>query len=99
MSNQSKRLTTIKKEEEDLICICGNTPDTHGFYPCDSEGEYVEPTPQEWTTDWYVCDLCGRIIDPQSLRVVGCRFSNTLSSEERKAIMDEVQQYCFPPKL
>jgi hypothetical protein len=68
------------------VCPCGNTPDQEGFYPCSSEGEQVEPTPEEWTTDCYVCDRCGRIIKQSNLEVVGVRAKNTLTEEEKKAI-------------
>ncbi len=68
------------------VCLCGNTPMEDGFYPCDSEGEIVEPTPEAWTSDWYVCDRCGRIIDMNTDEIVGVRFDNTLTWEERRAI-------------
>lgn len=69
------------------ICLCGNTPTEEGFFPCNSEGEIVEPTPEEWTTNCYVCDRCGRIIQMDTLGVVGVRFENTLTEEERQAII------------
>jgi hypothetical protein len=68
------------------VCPCGNTPGQEGFYPCSSEGEQVEPTPEEWTTDCYVCDRCGRIIKQSNLEVVGVRAKNTLTEEEKEAI-------------
>jgi len=52
-------------------CLCGNTPRLEGFYPCDAEGQIVEPTPETWTTDCYVCDRCGRIINQATREVVG----------------------------
>ncbi len=45
------------------VCLCGNRPDYEGFFPCNEDGEPVEPTPAEWTTDCYVCDRCQRIIN------------------------------------
>lgn len=51
-------------------CLCGNVASNDGFYPCDSEGNQVEPTPEAWTTDWYVCAHCGRIIDQATLTIV-----------------------------
>jgi hypothetical protein len=53
------------------VCLCGNTPSGGGFYPCDSAGNAVAPTPDRWTTGCYVCTQCGRIIDQHSLEVVG----------------------------
>lgn len=54
---------------EAWICLCGNRPDSDGFFPCDMHGDEVEPT-QEWE-DLYVCARCGRIINQRSLEVVG----------------------------
>lgn len=53
------------------VCLCGNTPDSDGFFTCDENGAEVEPTEVEWKTGWYVCICCGRIIDPKTLKVVG----------------------------
>jgi DNA-directed RNA polymerase subunit RPC12/RpoP len=52
-------------------CLCGNKATSQGFYPCDSEGKRVEPTPEAWTTDCYVCMQCGRIIQQSNRQVVG----------------------------
>ena len=57
--------------EEAWVCICGNQPGSDGFYACDKDGNEVEPTPEDWTTNWYVCAECGRMIDPATLEVVG----------------------------
>ena len=46
-------------------CVCGNIPESDGFYPCDKNGRPMEPT------FLYVCDRCGRIIDQEPLEVVG----------------------------
>jgi hypothetical protein len=45
------------------ICVCGNKPTEDGFFPCDWEGNQVEPTAQEWPQPLYICERCGRIID------------------------------------
>lgn len=58
---------------EAWICICGNMPVSDGFQPCDEAGKEVEPV-----TGWknlYVCDRCGRIIQQDTLEVVGQRRS------------------------
>jgi hypothetical protein len=54
---------------DDWICNCGNTRDSQGFQPCDSEGNPVEPLVFE--EDLYACRCCGRIIKETSLEVVG----------------------------
>ena len=48
------------------VCICGNTPDSDGFFPCDAKGNEVEPV--EGWKELYVCANCGRIIH-QSTRL------------------------------
>ena len=55
------------------VCLCGNTPTAEGFYPCNGKGKPVEPTPEDWTTNLYVCERCGRMIDADSFEVVGVR--------------------------
>ena len=52
------------------LCICGNTPGKDGFFPCDTDGNEVEPTPADWRVGLYVCGGCGRMIDQKSLEVV-----------------------------
>jgi hypothetical protein len=57
--------------DEAWICLCGNKPSGDGFYPCDEKGNEMEPV-----SGWkglYVCFRCGRIIEQDSLRVVGRR--------------------------
>jgi hypothetical protein len=56
---------------EAWVCICDNRPDAAGFFPCDSNGNEMEPV-KGWL-DLYVCDKCGRIIKQDTLEVVGRR--------------------------
>ena len=51
------------------VCICGNRTDYDGFFPCDKDGNEMQPV-QGWV-NVCVCFRCGRIIDQQSLEVVG----------------------------
>ena len=57
-------------EDEDMcICLCGNLPGYQGFHPCDAEGNDVEPQ-----SDWknlILCEHCGRVINQDTLEVVG----------------------------
>ena len=56
----------------ELICVCGNTPYSHGFEPCTRDGTVVEPTIEgPWDGRLYVCGKCHRIVDQESLDVVG----------------------------
>jgi hypothetical protein len=73
MANQPVRgsefITYEKGNEDAWVCICGNQPHHHGFYPCDEAGNEVEPV-----TGWeglYVCAKCGRIIQKDTLEVIG----------------------------
>ena len=69
---ESKEYVRHEDQDEDAwICICGNTPVSDGFYPCDKEGKEVEPV-KGWT-GLYVCNRCRRIIDQSTLEVVGRR--------------------------
>ena len=66
---------TYEPEDKDAwVCICGNMPPTDGFYPCDEQGNVVEPTIDgPWDGVRYVCNRCGRIINQDTLEVVGQR--------------------------
>lgn len=65
------RITHEPSDKDAWKCICGNYPGGDGFYPCDAHGNEVEPTREAWTTGLYVCAQCGRIINPDTLEVVG----------------------------
>jgi len=71
----------IKAEghEENWVCLCGNTPRDHGFYPCNHDGIEVEPTTNEWSERLYVCDNCGRIIEQDTLAIVGFRQTTEIA--------------------
>lgn len=68
---QTEYITRTSTAPDSWLCACGNTPAADGFYPCDREGQQVEPTAEAWTTDCYVCARCGRIIHQERLEVVG----------------------------
>jgi hypothetical protein len=81
-----QRINVDPVGSDEWLCLCGNRAIEDGFYPCNSEGEQVEPTDEDWTTNCYVCDRCGRIIRQDSREVVGVRFENTLTEAEKEAI-------------
>jgi hypothetical protein len=58
-----------KNDRDAWTCVCGNELGSDGFYPCDSHGNEIEPT-AGWA-GLYVCFRCGRIIEQNTLRVVG----------------------------
>lgn len=69
--NEGEHIAHEAGNDEAWICICGNRPDSDGFYPSDKDGNEVEPTPEHWTTNWYLCGRCGRMINQKTLGVVG----------------------------
>jgi hypothetical protein len=64
-------ITHEPNNEEAWICVCGNKPADDGFFPCDQEGNEIEPTISSGWENLYACGNCGRIIDQYSLEVVG----------------------------
>lgn len=68
-----------RDKNQDLLCICENVPWELGFVPCDELGEEVDPTPEKWKSDLYVCDQCGRIFNIETLQVIGLRDSSNLN--------------------
>ena len=64
-------ITADKTDSDAWRCICGNTPVSDGFFPCDENGDEMEPTIGSGWTDLYVCARCGRVIKQGTLEVVG----------------------------
>lgn len=63
-----------ERDSDAWVCICGNRPHSDGFYPCDRNGKEVEPTETSgWDGASYVCGRCGRIINQDTLEVMGRR--------------------------
>ena len=76
MKNQQEqeRVEAVDHDEGDWRCLCGNRAWEHGFYPINEGVDVVDPTPEEWRTNEYVCARCGRVID-HTTRVVTRRVS------------------------
>jgi len=73
-----EKITHEKGDTEAWICLCGNTPSGAGFYPCDENGDEMEPVIGSGWTNLYVCNdkekdgsFCGRIINADTHEVVG----------------------------
>jgi hypothetical protein len=66
-----ERIRHEKGNEEAWICTCGNRPIDAGFYTCDQEGNEMEPVIGSDWENLYVCAQCGRIINMDTLEVVG----------------------------
>lgn len=56
-------ITILSKEEaESYECgCCGNMSSSDGFYPCNSDGEAIEPTTAAGWSGLYMCARCGAI--------------------------------------
>ncbi|OJW82313.1 MAG: hypothetical protein BGO69_17135 [Bacteroidetes bacterium 46-16] len=67
----TKEFITHENQDEDAwVCICGNTPDSDGFYPCDVKGKEIEPDKTSGWNGLYLCHRCSRVIDQHNLRVI-----------------------------
>jgi hypothetical protein len=42
-------------------CSCGNVAERDGFYPATPEGVEVEPTPEDWDGEHWVCARCDQV--------------------------------------
>lgn len=51
---------------DNYVCVCGNRPDTDGFYPCDSDGNDLEPVLDGLWDGLYRCDRC-RVVLPATV--------------------------------
>lgn len=59
------------------MCLCGNDELTDGFYPCDEQGNEVQPD-DRWNEKLYVCFRCGRIVDQFTGEIVGQSIENAI---------------------
>lgn len=51
-----------KTNNGEMTCKCGNNTFDYGFYPCNEQGEEIEPTNQNNWKNLYVCAKCGQIL-------------------------------------
>lgn len=59
-----------EESEDTWICMCGNMAEDEGFYPCNEQGNEVEPVKGEWD-NLYVCMGCGRFFNEDDMKVIG----------------------------
>lgn len=71
LSGINERIKHEPGVEDGWICICGNTAADDGFFPCDQYGNELEPTVGSAWSGLYVCFKCGRIINQDTLEVIG----------------------------
>jgi hypothetical protein len=73
----------VKQDPDDIAgweCVCGNTTDRAGFAACNSAGNKMEPTIDSDWNDVYVYNECGRVIDQNTLEVIGRKSNPVLVS-------------------
>jgi hypothetical protein len=69
---KSKQYISREAGDKDAwVCICNNTPCGDGFYPCDDDGNEMSPDIWSNWVNLYVCAKCGRIINQDTLEVIG----------------------------
>lgn len=65
------KITCEAGNDDAWICLCDNTPTSDGFFPCDAEGNEMDPIKGSDWDELYVCGRCGRIIHQSTLEVHG----------------------------
>lgn len=68
---EKEKITYEEGYPEAWVCICNNTISTVGFDTCTPEGQLCEPTNDGPWVSHYLCTECGRIIDQDTLEVIG----------------------------
>lgn len=66
-----ERITEHNEYGDWMECLCGNTPESDGFYTSLADGEYIEPLAGSAWEGLTTCASCGRIINPEAWLVVG----------------------------
>jgi hypothetical protein len=74
---QKEFITYEDGDEDNWVCICGNTPSDGGFDICDKQGNVIEPLIGSDWDNLYRCAVCGRIIDQRNHEVVGINLNPT----------------------
>jgi len=78
---EDKYISFEAHDRDCWICTCGNYAEAEGFYPCDRDGNVIEPVTDSWWDELYRCERCGRVIDQRDHRVLG-RNENPEREEE-----------------
>ena len=71
MSKSKEYISNEPGWQDAWVCFCKNTVAGSGFYPCDKNGNEMEPNIGSDWANLYVCADCGRIINQETLEVVG----------------------------
>lgn len=79
---------TLDEFSEEFQCNCGNTVMGSGFFPCNKQGDIIEPLKD---SDWdllYICPDCGRIyhINQYLMEVEEMEFIKNGELDDKKII-------------
>jgi len=66
-----ERISHEDHDQDEWVCLCGNTACQSGFATCDRQGREMEPLIGSAWEDLYICLNCGRIIEQANRWVVG----------------------------
>jgi|GEM_PF-2395598 hypothetical protein len=78
-----EKITHVINDKDTWLCICGNEPANQGFHTCDKYGVEMEPLIGSNWEGFYFCDKCGRIINKDTLEVVGRKEPYSTRLEEK----------------
>jgi hypothetical protein len=60
VKGKSLKIFDFSKQDY-MTCDCGNIPETDGFFPCDSNGNEMEPLLGSNWDSLYICARCKEI--------------------------------------
>jgi hypothetical protein len=96
-----EKITRGEGDDDWLYCLCGNNPSMGGFGSCLPDGTPVEPVggsgPGAWDGRLYVCYVCGRIVDQDTLEVTGRRGEPYIRALEARIADLENQDHRLTP--
>jgi hypothetical protein len=75
-ADMDKHIHCLPDDQTAWICLCGNTPDSEGFAPCEPSGKDIEPTVESGWAGLYRCDRCQRIIDQRDRHILSSAFES-----------------------
>ena len=86
-------------EGENFYCKCGNQPHGDGYFPCDKDGNNVEPTPEWGEFPLYVCAGCREIYlfkkegnEEKTMNKQVNGFEVTIKSDTVENAMEEIKE-------
>lgn len=71
LNRKAEFVTPNSETRLSWTCLCGNVDAAAGFYACDTQGNEIEALDGSGWENLLVCGQCGRIINQDTLQVVG----------------------------